>query len=219
MHADPSTSSGLRAQSRKPALSEVEVSKAFRVLSQHTAIRCSHPPRLHRRARSNGCERIAPAVDRSSRTYAREIIALRLEKIGRQSRATEAVVECQRGAECGHWDTARHRGRHNRPPGLLTALNRLLEKSIEQQVREIGVLVERLLDVAEKSAANDTTAAPHQRDAAVVQVPAIFLGGCAHEHVTLGVGDNLRGIQSLPDLFDEFHALQLDGWFGTSELL
>src|SRR5438094_498168 len=33
--------------------------------------------------------------------------------------------------------------------------------------------------------------APHERDAAVVEVPLVPGGGGAHEHVTLGIADNL----------------------------
>ena len=43
---------------------------------------------------------------------------------------------------------------------------------VEQQVRQLRIVVEGFLDLAEEARADDAAAAPHQGDAAVVQVPA-----------------------------------------------
>ena len=68
---------------------------------------------------------------------------------------------------------------------------------------QLRVLVEGFLDLAQEHAADDAAAAPHQGDAAVVEVPVVFLGRGAHEHVALRVGDDLRRIERLPDVLDE----------------
>ena len=58
------------------------------------------------------------------------------------------------------------------PPGRLVAVQRLAEEVVEQQIGELRILVVGFLDLAEEAAADDAAAAPHQRDAAEVQVPA-----------------------------------------------
>ncbi len=54
-----------------------------------------------------------------------------------------------------------------------------------------------------KRAANDATAAPHEGDAAVVEVPLVLLGRRAHEHVALGVRDDFGSVEAFADVFDE----------------
>lgn len=44
---------------------------------------------------------------------------------------------------------------------------------------------------------DDATAAPHESDAGVVELPLVLLGGLAHHHESLGVGDDLGGIEGL----------------------
>ena len=83
----------------------------------------------------------------------------------------------------------------------------LLEEGIEHQVRELRVLVEGFFDFAQEHAADDAAAAPHEGDAAVVQVPFVLFRGGAHEHVALGVGDDLGGVEGLADVFDELGAV------------
>ena len=86
------------------------------------------------------------------------------------------------------------------------SLMAFVEERIEQQVRQLGILVEGLLDLAEERAADDAAAAPHEGDAAVVEVPFVFRRRRAHEHVALRVADDLRGVQRLANVVDEFLA-------------
>jgi len=62
-----------------------------------------------------------------------------------------------------------------RPPAL-AAFNLALEIAVEHQIGQFAVLVEGLLDLAQEAAANDAAAPPHQSDAAVIEVPLVFLG-------------------------------------------
>ena len=37
---------------------------------------------------------------------------------------------------------------------------------------------------------DDTSSSPHQSNSAVVQIPFLFLGGFAHQHEALSIGDD-----------------------------
>ena len=78
-----------------------------------------------------------------------------------------------------------------------------MEIRVEQQVAEGGIAVEGFLDLAQEGRADDAAGAPHQGDAAVVEIPVVLLGGLAQQHETLRVGDDLGGQQRLADVLDE----------------
>ncbi len=50
---------------------------------------------------------------------------------------------------------------------------------------------------------DDAPSPPHERDAAVVQVPLVFSGGFAEQHEALRVRHDLGGVQGLSDVLDE----------------
>jgi hypothetical protein len=50
---------------------------------------------------------------------------------------------------------------------------------------------------------DDATTSPHLGDTAVVQVPSVFLGGLSEEDESLGVRDDLGGVQGLLEVIDE----------------
>src|SRR5665647_314621 len=136
-----------------------------------------------------------------------EIIALRLEQVCRQNGAAVLVVERQRGAERGHRNSLLRRRRHDVAPAFLRALDFAPEIIVEQQVRELRIIIVGFLDLAEETRADDAAAAPHQRDAAVVQRPAVFLGCRAHQHITLRIADDFRGVKRVADAGDELFFL------------
>src|SRR5436190_12829931 len=139
-----------------------------------------------------GMEEFAPRLVNALIGVRAEVIALCLQQVGRQHRGAVLIVECQRRAEGGHGDAALHRGGDDRAPAFLATLDLAAEIVVEQQVHQFGIVVERLLDLAEEAAANDAAAPPHEGNTAVVEVPLVFGGGGAHQHVTLRIADDLR---------------------------
>ena len=97
----------------------------------------------------------------------------------------------------------RRRPTRRQPAWRLLELGR--EVRVEQQVRQLRVLVERLLDLAEERAADDAAAAPHQGDrrrcSASSRSPSP--GHRVHQGVALGVGDDLAGVEGHLDVVDE----------------
>ena len=81
---------------------------------------------------------------------------------------------------------------------------------VKEQVLELGVLLKRLGDVTEEDAADDAAAAPHERDAGVVERPVVLLGRLAHEHEALGVGDDLGCVEGLLEVVDELLLVALE---------
>ena len=95
------------------------------------------------------------------------------------------------------------------PPALLGPADLLGEVRVEQQVGQLGIAVERLLDLSQESAADDAAAPPHQGHAAVVDLPVRLLGHGVHQAEALGVGDDLAGVEGLLEVVD--HGLQVAG--------
>ena len=79
----------------------------------------------------------------------------------------------------------------------------LEKKSSSSRLARFGIFVEGGLDVAQEDAADDAAAAPHQRDAAHVQVPALVLLRGAQQHVTLRVADHLGAVERAANILDE----------------
>jgi len=77
------------------------------------------------------------------------------------------------------------------------------EELVEQQVLQVVVLFEGLSDVAQEAGTNDTAAAPHQRAAAIIEVPVVLRGSLLQQHEALGIGYDFRGVQGLADGLDE----------------
>lgn len=60
-----------------------------------------------------------------------------------------------------------------------------------------------MLDVAQEGAPDDATTAPHERNAAIVELPIEPLGGLLEQHKTLGIRDDLGGVEGFSDRLDE----------------
>ena len=131
-----------------------------------------------------------------------KIVALSLQQVGRQTFGTIAVVVSQRRTDGRHRNAKLDGGGHHTTPGILCLRDGTLEEGIQQQVVQPRVLLERVLDLAQECGADDAAAAPHQRDAAVIQIPAV--GSCrrTHELIALGVRDDLGSIQRFLEILD-----------------
>ena len=140
-----------------------------------------------------------------------EVVTLRLQKICGQAVGGVAVeiAECRRHRGCGH-AVCNCCGRDLAPCGN-QLFHCTLEIRIKQEVRQLRVIIIRFLDLAQENAADDAAAAPHERDAAVVEVPAVGLCRRAHEGVALCVGDDLGGIQRLTDGLDHLGLVAGEG--------
>src|ERR1041385_2456572 len=110
-----------------------------------------------------------------------KVIALSLQQVRGEPLASIGIVEGQGGAERRHGNAFFRRGGNDVTPRFLSLLDRLLEERVEQQIYEFRMFVVGFFDFAEECAADDATATPHQRDAAVIQIPFLFLRRRAHE--------------------------------------
>lgn len=102
--------------------------------------------------------------------------------MGSPQSAPWAMMRRQPG--CALWTSrwsARNKG------GRKIRLTGLVEKVVEKEVLELGVLLVRGRDVTEEDGLDDAASAPHERDAGVVEVPLVLLGRLTHEHEALGV--------------------------------
>ena len=79
----------------------------------------------------------------------------------------------------------------------------ILEEGVEEEGLDIGLGDERLRDVLKEDGLDDAATAPHARNAGVVEIPALLLGGVTHEHEALGVGHDLRSVERLLEVVDE----------------
>ena len=80
-----------------------------------------------------------------------KVIPLGLEKVSWQDGIPVAVEEGECGAERRDRDAALCGGGHNIAPALLGVFHLAAEVVVEQEVRELGIAIERLLDLAEEA--------------------------------------------------------------------
>ena len=100
-----------------------------------------------------------------------EVVALRLEQVGRQVLGAVAVEPGERGGEgrgryaeeCGLGDDV--------APARLRLVDCLVEEVVEEQVLEVGVGAVRGRDVLQEDGADDAAAAPHEGDGGLVELP------------------------------------------------
>ena len=132
-----------------------------------------------------------------------EVVALGLEQIGGKTFAAVAVEVGQSAAEGGYRYTVSDGGGDYASPGFLAGLDRLSEVGGEEEVGQIMVAVESILDAAEELGADDAAAAPHEGDAAVVEMPVVFGSGHGEELEALGIRADFGGVEGATDVFDE----------------
>lgn len=140
-----------------------------------------------------------------------EVVALRLDDVSGSRSAAEAVEVGETGGDGGRGD-ADGGGLNDDAAPTDSALGDLFrEEGIEEQVGEVGVGLESLEDVLQVLGANDATAAPHEGDAAEVEVPFEVGGGLAHEYEALRARDEEGRVHGVAHVVNEllFVALEL----------
>ena len=88
----------------------------------------------------------------------------------------------------------------------------LVEEIIVQQIFQRWIVAVRLCDIFQEDGADNAATTPHQSNFRLVQFPLVFLGGVLDEHKTLGVGDDLRCIQGLLQVFEELFSVAGELW-------
>ncbi len=87
---------------------------------------------------------------------------------------------------------------------MLGLAEHVFKERIEHKVGQIGVGAVGVGDAVEEAGTDDATAAPDGGDATEVELP-VFLGPHGLDEVeTLGVADDLGGVEGVVDLLDEF---------------
>ena len=109
-----------------------------------------------------------------------KVVPLGLEQVRREALAAEAVKVCQRACKGRNRNSALYSRGDNSAPWSLSVLNNAGEKGIKQQVFQVRVFVKSFLDFTQKDRADNTAAAPHQGDTAVVEVPLVLF--CRFSH-------------------------------------
>src|SRR5581483_2526760 len=132
-----------------------------------------------------------------------EEVALGLQEIRWKTASPVAVEEGECCGEGRHGNAELHALDDGTPPGALVLVDGRGEEVIEEEILELGIFVVGFLDLAEELAADNAAAAPHERDATHVEVPALLFAGFAQKHVTLRVADHLRAVESAAHVLDE----------------
>lgn len=142
-----------------------------------------------------------------------EVVTLGLQQVGGKVLGTVAVVEAEGSAEGRERNTQDSSLANDVSPALLGVVDSVGEEAVEQKVVEVRVVTVGVGDVLEEDGTDNATTTPHEGDGGVVQLPAVLLGSLPDEHEALGVGDDLRGIESLLKVIDE--SLFVTGEFGA----
>ena len=132
-----------------------------------------------------------------------EVVTLGLQQVGREVLGTVTVVEAESSAEGRQRDTQDSSLADDVSPALLSVVDSVGEEAVEQKVVEVRVVTVGVGDVLEENGTDNATTTPHEGDGGVVQLPAVLLSSLPDEHKTLGVGDDLRGIEGLFKVIDE----------------
>jgi hypothetical protein len=105
------------------------------------------------------------------------------------------------------------------PEDIMLRFDDVREVRIEQQVRQVRVLIKRLFDVLEEPCTNRAAFTPHQVNRAIIQFPTELEGGHAHQLVALGLRANLVGVQCSAHLFDKLLLVPVNSRFGPAKML
>src|SRR5271157_3400850 len=116
-----------------------------------------------------------------------EVIALGLQKIGRQLFAAVPVEKCERGRKRRERNSQHDCLRYNSSPRRLTTVDDRFEIIVQQQVGKIGIFIKRGFDFFKEYTPDDASAAPQIGDAAEIKLPAVFFLSLAHAHEPLGI--------------------------------
>mmetsp|Transcript_932 Transcript_932/g.3085 ORF Transcript_932/g.3085 Transcript_932/m.3085 type:complete len:519 (+) Transcript_932:241-1797(+) len=136
-----------------------------------------------------------------------EEISLRLDEVRRKSSAAVRVKVRERAGHRGRRDPGVDRRGHDAPPRLVALHELGRELAVDEQRREVRVLVVRLLDAVEEPRADDAPALPDPSHFAEVEPPLLLRGLRADEVHALRVRANLRGVQRRADVVHELFLL------------
>ena len=139
-----------------------------------------------------------------------EIVALRLNQVGGQAFGTVGVEIGERGRKAGRGNTEFDGRLNDVSPRRLRAFDGVFKVRREKEILQIRIGVERFLNAFEEDRADNTSAAPQERDLAAVERPAVLFRGRLHLHESLRVTADLRRVERLLDLPNEFVAIPLE---------
>ena len=105
-----------------------------------------------------------------------EVVTLSLEKIGWEVLRPETVVEGEGSGEGRSWDTPEGTLGDNVTPAVLGSVDGVVEEVVEEEVLKVGVAAVGLGDVLQEDGTDDATAAPHERNLGLVELPLVLLG-------------------------------------------
>ena len=120
-----------------------------------------------------------------------EVVSLGLEEVGRKASPAVAVAIGQRRAEGRSRDPQLDGLANHAAPGGLVLIDRLEEEGVEQQVVQVRSIGEGIPYSLEEASPDNAAASPHQRDAAVIEVPVVLFRRGADEGIALSVGADL----------------------------
>jgi len=148
-----------------------------------------------------------------------EIVALSLDHVGGSASTTETIVVGKTSRDGGSRDTVGGGLDDNTAPANSAVLDLGSEELVEEQVGEIGVLLEGLEDVLEVLGADDATTAPHESDTTVVKIPLELERSSTHQDEALSARDEERGIDSITEIVEESGTITFPGARGAGENL
>ena len=114
-----------------------------------------------------------------------EVVALRLQQIGRQTLGSVAVKEGNGGSHARHRNTALNRFGHHFTPCRQTGFQHAFEIRIGTQETKSGLASYAIADVTQERAADDAAFAPQEGSVAVIQCPIVVFTGFADQHKAL----------------------------------
>jgi hypothetical protein len=140
-----------------------------------------------------------------------EEVSLSLDKVGGEGLGSVTVEEGEGGGEGRDGDTPESGLGNDSPPSWLSLGNSLKEEGGNEQVLELVVLSVGGGNVRQEDRLDDTSTSPHGSDTGVVKSPSVDLGGLTHEHESLGVRDDFRGVKSLLEVVNKLLLVALEG--------
>ncbi|KAH3659573.1 hypothetical protein OGATHE_005618 [Ogataea polymorpha] len=132
-----------------------------------------------------------------------KVVSLGLQQVSWQLLGSVAVVEGQGGREGRRRNTGLDGNAERLSPSGLGLGNGLVEEWVEQQVLQVWVFSVGCSDLCQENRSDDASSSPHQSDGWEVELPVVFLCGLSDQHESLGVRDDLGGVQGLLEVVDK----------------
>src|ERR1700682_398653 len=139
-----------------------------------------------------------------------EKVTLRLQQIGRQARRAITIEVSERCGKRGNGHTKLDRSGNRDAPVVLGLGDDVGEIGIEQEIMQRRIALVSIDDVIQKRSANDAAAAPDRGDVAEVQVPVVLFARGPEQLHSLGVRDDLGGVERITHRINELFAIALE---------